>query len=81
MSNCSSSSSMQCRYLGDTTGENEGGNTSGGNTSANGNSGSGSVTQGVTTPTFSGNTQLTESTQVSMSGPSGAEIRYTTDGS
>ena len=54
-------------------------NTSGGNT--NGNSGSGSVSQGVTAPTFSGNTQFTESTQVSMSGPAGAEIRYTTDGS
>ena len=54
-------------------------NTSGGNTS--GNSGSGSVTQSVSAPTFSGNTQFTESTQVSMSGPAGAEIRYTTDGS
>lgn len=64
----------------DTTGENEGGNTSGSNQN-NGNSGSGSVTQGVTAPTFSGNTQFTESTQVSMSGPAGAEIRYTTDGS
>lgn len=62
-------------------GSNEGGNTSGGNTSGNGNSGSGSVTQGVSAPTFSGNTQFTESTQVSMSGPAGAEIRYTTDGS
>ena len=60
-------------------GSTTGGNTSGGNT--NGNSGSGSVSQGVTAPTFSGNTQFTESTQVSMSGPAGAEIRYTTDGS
>ena len=60
-------------------GSSENGGTSGGNTS--GNSGSGSVSQGVTAPTFSGNTQFTESTQVSMSGPSGAEIRYTTDGS
>jgi predicted histone-like DNA-binding protein len=58
-------------------GSTENGGTSGGNTSGN----SGSVTQGVTAPTFSGNTQFTESTQVSMSGPSGAEIRYTTDGS
>ena len=76
----------------DTTGENEGGNNSGNNTGGNnsgnntggnnsGNSGSGSVTQGVTAPTFSGNNQFTESTQVSMSGPAGAEIRYTTDGS
>ena len=60
-------------------GSTTGGNTSGGNTS--GNSGSGSVSQGVAAPTFSGNTQFTESTQVSMSGPAGAEIRYTTDGS
>ena len=60
------------------TGENDGGNTSGSNS---GNSGSGSVTQSVSAPTFSGNTQFTESTQVSMSGPAGAEIRYTTDGS
>ena len=63
----------------DNGGSTTGGNTSGGNTS--GNSGSGSVTQGVSAPTFSGNTQFTESTQVSMSGPAGAEIRYTTDGS
>ena len=68
----------------DSTGENEGGNTgessnSGSNNS--GNSGSGSVTQSVSAPTFSGNTQFTESTQVSMNGPAGAEIRYTTNGS
>ena len=60
-------------------GSTENGGTSGGNTG--GNSGSGSVSQGVTAPTFSGNTQFTESTQVTMSGPAGAEIRYTTDGS
>ena len=47
----------------------------------NGNSGSGSVTQSVSAPTFSGATQFTESTQVSMNGPAGAEIRYTTNGS
>ena len=61
-------------------GSSENGGTSGGSTSG-GNSGSGSVTQSVSAPTFSGNTQFTESTQVSMSGPAGAEIRYTTDGS
>ena len=32
-------------------------------------------------PTFSGETQFTESTQVTMSGPSGASIFYTVDGS
>ena len=46
-----------------------------------GNSGSGSVTQSVSAPTFSGATQFEESTQVSMNGPAGAEIRYTTNGS
>ena len=35
----------------------------------------------VAAPTFSGETQFTETTQVSMSAESGAEIRYTTDGS
>ena len=65
-------------------GDSTGGNTSNGSGSQNsgsGNSGSGSVTQSVSAPTFSGNTQFTESTQVSMSGPAGAEIRYTTNGS
>ncbi len=68
---------------GNTSGSNSGGNTSGGNTSGNtsGNSGSGSVTQSVSAPTFSGATQFEESTQVTMSGPAGAEIRYTTNGS
>ena len=34
----------------------------------------------VSAPVFSGNTQFTESTQVTISGPDGAEIHYTTDG-
>ncbi len=46
-----------------------------------GNSGSGSQNQTLATPTISGNTSFTESTQVSLSGPDGAEIHYTTDGS
>ncbi len=68
---------------GDDNGVDNGGSTTGGNTGSNtgGNSGSGSVTQSVSAPTFSGATQFTESTQVSMSGPAGAEIRYTTNGS
>ena len=65
----------------DTTGENEGGNAGGSSNSGSNNSGSGSVTQSVSAPTFSGNTQFTESTQVSMNGSAGAEIRYTTNGS
>ena len=43
--------------------------------------GSGSQTETVASPTISGNTSFSDSTQVSMSGPQGAEIRYTTDGS
>ena len=43
--------------------------------------GTGSLTPSLTSPTISGNTQFTDSTQVSMSGPDGAEIHYTTDGS
>ena len=48
---------------------------------------SGSQNQGgeqpatVTAPTISGTTPFTETTSVSISGPAGAEIRYTTDGS
>ena len=51
------------------TGENDGGNTSG------------SQTETVASPTISGNTSFSDSTQVSMSGSDGAEIHYTTDGS
>ena len=65
---------------GDNGGDNNGGSSQ--NSGSNsGNSGSGSVTQSVSAPTFSGATQFEESTQVSMSGPAGAEIHYTTDGS
>ena len=56
--------------------ENE--STDSGNNGTNGN-GSQSVT--LTSPSINGNTSFTESTQVSMSGPDGAEIHYTTDGS
>ena len=44
------------------------------------NQGGGSQNQALTSPTISGNTTFTESTQVSLSGPDGAEIHYTTDG-
>ena len=69
--------------------ENEGGDDNGGgdnggssqNSGSNsGNGGSGSVTPSVSAPTFSGATQFEESTQVTMNGPAGAEIHYTTDG-
>ena len=62
------------------SGGNTGGN-SGSNSGNSGNSGSGSQSETVAAPTISGNTSFAESTQVSMSGPDGAEIRYTTDGS
>ncbi len=44
------------------------------------NSGSGSQSQTLASPTISGNTTFTESAQVTISGPDGAEIHYTTDG-
>ena len=59
--------------------ENENQNENGGGDSSNTNGG-GSQNQTLTSPTISGNTTFTESTQVSLSGPDGAEIHYTTDG-
>ena len=44
-------------------------------------SGTGSITSGVAAPTIGGEGAFTTSTQVTMSGPDGAEIHYTTDGS
>ena len=71
------------------TGEN-GGTSDNGSSQSGGNSGSGSgsvtpnnggsQTETMTAPTIIGNTSFTETTQVSMSGPAGAEIHYTTDG-
>jgi hypothetical protein len=49
------------------TSEDEGGSTNSGNN--------------ISTPVISGTTPFEESTEVSMTGPDGAEIRYTTDGS
>ena len=65
--------------------ENENQNENGGGDSSNTNgtnntNGGGSQNQTLTSPTISGNTSFTESTQVSLSGPDGAEIHYTTDG-
>jgi predicted histone-like DNA-binding protein len=61
--------------------ENPSPNSPEGEGSGSGNSGSGSQSETVANPSISGNTSFAESTQVSMSGPDGAEIRYTTDGS
>ena len=58
---------------GSTDSGNNGGSNSGGN--------SGSVTPTVNAPNFSGATQFEESTQVTMTGPTGSEIHYTLDGS
>ena len=69
--------------------EENGGSSENGGSQNQGGSGTGSLTptdggsqaQTLTAPTISGNTQFTDSTQVSMSGPDGAAIHYTTDGS
>ena len=62
----------------------EGSSNSGGTTPGGGSQeqGSGNEEQeSVAAPTISGTTPFEESTQVTMSGPADAEIRYTTDGS
>ena len=61
-------------------------NSNGGGSSSNTNptnptNGGGSQSSSVASPTISGDASFAESTQVSMSGPDGAEIHYTTDGS
>lgn len=65
-----------------------GGNNGNSNVNENENQGGGGTntnpsnpTNTVAAPTLSGATQFTETTQVTMSGPSGATIHYTTDGS
>ena len=72
------------------SGTDQNGSGNGSNSSNSGNSGSstssesggnGSVTPSVAAPSFTGSTQFEESTQVTMSGPDGAEIHYTIDGS
>ena len=55
-------------------------NTNGTNPTNGGGSNSGSQSGTLTAPTISGNTTFTESTQVTISGPDGAAIHYTTDG-
>ena len=56
-----------------------GGISSGGSTETGNNGSTGTTT--VAAPTFSGETQFTESTQVTMSAENGASIYYTMDGS
>ena len=62
-------------------GEDEGEQNQSGTGGSGSGSGSGSQQATVAAPSFSGNTQFTESTQVTMSGPAGASIFYTVDGS
>ena len=64
-------------------GSGSGGSSAGGSSEggSGGSTGGGSQTVTVAAPTFSGETQFTESTQVTMSGPAGASIFYTVDGS
>ena len=59
---------------GDTGGSQAGGG------SEQGGSGGGQQTVSVSAPVFAGETQFEESTQVSMTGPTGSEIHYTLDG-
>ena len=63
-------------------GSNSGNSGSGSGSQDSGNSGnSGSQAETVAAPTISGETPFDESTQATISGPDGAEIRYTVDGS
>ena len=59
---------------------NNGSTGSGSGTSTGSETGGGQQTVTVAAPTISGNTPFEESTSVTMSAESGAEIRYTTDG-
>ena len=68
-------------------GENQGGSGSQGGSGEGGSgsqggsgTGTGTITQNLAAPTISGNTPFEETTQVTMAGPDGAEIHYTTDG-
>ena len=69
----------------DNTGENtdngSGSGNSGNSGSDNTNSGSGSQTETVAAPTIGGDSPFAESTDVTLTGPDGAEIHYTLDGS
>ena len=78
------SSSSQSGSNGSNSSNGSSGSNSGTNTGEN-NGGSNPGTSGtpetVASPTISGNTTFSESTQVTISGPDGAEIHYTTDSS
>jgi len=70
-------------YNGNTSGGSNSGssqNSGSGSESGTGGSSTGSEAASVEAPVISGETPFDESTQVTISGPDGAEIRYTTDG-
>ena len=73
-----SGSTSQVSGGGSSTGSETGGGGSNTGSNDNGNDNQNTVT--VTAPTFAGETQFEESTQVTMSGPAGASIYYTLDG-
>ena len=56
-------------------------NSGSGSENSGSSSSTGSETESVTAPEISGQTPFTDSTQVTIHGPQGAEVRYTTDGS
>ena len=62
-------------------GGNNGGSSQSGGTQNGGTSGGGSQSTALASPTISGTTPFAETTSVSISGPAGAEIHYTTDSS
>ena len=62
-------------------GGSNGGSSQNGGTQNGGTSGGGSQSTALASPTISGTTPFAETTSVSISGPAGAEIHYTTDGS
>ena len=62
-------------------GNNGGSSQNGGTQSGGSQSGGSSQSATLASPTISGTTPFAETTSVSMSGPDGAEIHYTTDGS
>ena len=69
---------------GESSGSNSGsGSENGGSGSENsgGGSSTGSETESVMAPEISGTSPFTDTTQVTIQGPQGAEVRYTTDGS
>ena len=66
---------------GNNGGSSQNGGTSGGGSNSGTQNGGSSQSAALASPTISGTTPFAETTSVSISGPAGAEIHYTTDGS